>query len=93
MNQDKSLKSMDSMMNVAANTAIQMFGNVLLNSLISFPSLLLLKISSSAYMEVFLQALKLLITSEHSKDSKKFHMKDLCAISFGQILMIEQDGE
>ena len=93
MSQDRSLKFMVFMMSVAANMAIQMFGNVLLNSLTTFLSQLSSKISSSVYMEVSHQVSKLWIISVLLKDSKKCHTKGQCAICCGVILMIELAGE
>ena len=92
MNPDKSHKFMASMMSAAASMEIQMFGNVSLNCSTSYLWLQLCKISFSAYTEGCHQVLRLWITFELWKDSSKYHMKDLCAISYGQILMIEQDG-
>lgn len=92
-NPGRLLKSMASMMSVAANMAIQMFGNAWLNSSITFPWLQSLKISSFAFTAASRPALRPLITSGLSRGSKKFHMKDLCATFYGLTLMIVQAGE
>lgn len=63
-NQDKLHKFMDSMINAAGNMETPMSGNVLLNYLTTYPSLLLSKISSFVFMVDCLQALKHLTISE-----------------------------
>lgn len=92
MNHDKSRKYMAFMMNAAANTETQMSGNVWLSYLTTCLWLLLWKISFSAYMVDYPLASKLLITSELSKDSRRFHMKDPCATCSGLIPMIALVG-
>lgn len=93
MNQDKSLKYMVSMMNAWENMEMQMFGSIILTCLIYYLLPLLLKIKYFAFMEVFLQILRLLIKLDKLIGKWKFHMKDQCVISFGLTLMTGMVGE
>lgn len=54
MNLDKLLKYMVSMMNVSESTAPLMFGNIVLKFSITYVLLLLLRIESFVFMEVYL---------------------------------------
>ena len=92
MNPDRSLRSMDFMMNAFENTEMQMYGNISLIYLILYQLLLLLRTRSSVYMEVFHQVLTLWNKSNNSIDFKRFLMKVQCVISFGQILTIDAVG-
>lgn len=92
MNQDRSLRSMDSMMNVFENMETLMYGNTSLIFLILCQLLQLSRIKSSAYMEVSHQALILWNKSNNSIEFKRFLMKVQCVISFGQILTIDAVG-
>ncbi len=92
MSQDKSHKSMDFMINAVENMGTVMFGKLSLNSLITYPWLLLLRTLSFVYMEDFRLRLKLLITFDHWREFKKFHMRDQCATCFGRIQMTDQVG-
>ena len=92
MNQDRSLRYMDSMMNVFENMETLMYGNTSLIFLILCQLLQLSRIKSSAYMEVSHQALILWNKSNNSIEFKRFLMKVQCVISFGQILTIDAVG-
>lgn len=92
MNQDRSLRSMDSMMNVFENMETLMYGNTSLIFLILCQLLQLSRIKSSAYMEVSHQALILWNKSNNSIEFKRCLMKVQCVISFGQILTIDAVG-
>lgn len=92
MNPDRSLRSMDFMMNAFENTEMQMYGNISLIYLILYQLLLLLRTRSSVYMEVFHQVLTLWNKSNNSIEFKRFLMKVQCVISFGQILTIDAVG-
>ena len=101
MNQDKLHKYMDSMMNAQENMVIQMYGNISLNYLITFPLQLLLIVkyiiklinhSFSVFMEVLVHQSITWIILDNLIDFKKFHMKDLCVIFYGVILMIDLVG-
>ena len=59
MNQGKLPKFMASTTSAAENMEIPLYGKLLRNFLITFPSLLLLRINSFACMEVFLLQSKL----------------------------------
>lgn len=92
MNQDRSLRYMDSMMNVFENMETLMYGNTSQIFLILCQLLQLSRIKSSAYMEVSHQALILWNKSNNSIEFKRFLMKVQCVISFGQILTIDAVG-
>lgn len=92
MNPDRSLRSMDFMMNAFENTEMQMYGNISLIYLILYQLLLLLRTRSSVYMEVFHQVLTLWNKLNNSIEFKRFLMKVQCVISFGQILTIDAVG-
>ena len=83
---------MVSMINAQENMVVLMSGSALLNYLTTFLLLLLSKISFSVYMVAYHLALKLWITSEHLKGSKKYLMKDQCVTYSGLILMTVQVG-
>ena len=92
MNQDRSLRSMDFMMNAFENMEMLTYGNISLIFLILYQLLLSLRIRSSAYMEDSHQALTLWNKSNNSTEFKRFLMKAQCVISFGQILTIDAVG-
>src|SRR5437667_8104749 len=92
MNLDKSLKSTDSTTNVFENTETQTFGNILLTSSTFYPLQPLLKIKFSVCMEDYPQALTRWTTFVRSIESRKYLMKDPCAISSGRTQMIVVDG-
>jgi len=78
--------------NAIRNTVMPMFGNVSQTCSIIFPWQPWLKIKFSAYMVDYLHPLILWNILEHLIDFKKFHMKDQCAICYGQTQMTEMDG-
>ena len=92
MNPDRSLRSMDFMMNAFENTEMELYGNISLIYLILYQLLLLLRTRSSVYMEVSHQVLTLWNKLNNSIEFKRFLMKVQCVISFGQILTIDAVG-
>lgn len=92
MSPGRSLRFMDSMMNVAGSMETPMFGRFSLSSSTTSLSLLWFKINSSVCMVGFLPVSRLLITFEHLRDSRRFLTKVLCATSFGLTRMSVQVG-
>jgi len=92
MSQDRLRKYMASMMNVCANTATLMSGNILQICSISCLFQLLSRIKSSACTEDYHPVWILLIRSETLIESLRCLMRDLCVICCGLTQMIELVG-
>jgi hypothetical protein len=92
MNQDKSLKSMVSMTNVCESMETLTFGNISLIFSIYFPLLRLSNQRFSVSMEACLPVSIVWIKLDSWIEFRKFLMKVLCVICYGQTLMIDAVG-
>ena len=90
---DKLINFMVSMMSVSQSTELNKYGKFSQKSFNIYPFQLLLKIKSSAYMEVYHLKLKHLIKSDQLTEFKIFHTAELYVIFYGQIQLMKEDQD